>query len=68
MRGIVKGVGSTIARETKAGTYIHAGPELAVASTKAYTNMITVLFLYALEFGAVKHTSVATGQREFAGL
>jgi glucosamine--fructose-6-phosphate aminotransferase (isomerizing) len=63
VRGIVNVVGSTIARETGAGTYIHAGPELAVASTKAYTNMIAVLLLYALEFGRVKHASLATGQR-----
>ena len=63
VRGIVNVVGSTIARETGAGTYIHAGPELAVASTKAYTNMAAVLILYALEFGRIKHASVATGQR-----
>jgi glutamine---fructose-6-phosphate transaminase (isomerizing) len=63
VRGIVNVIGSTIARETGAGTYIHAGPELAVASTKAYTNMVAVLLLYALEFGRLKHTSVATGQR-----
>ena len=68
VRGIVNVVGSTIARETKAGTYIHAGPELAVASTKAYTNMIVVLLLYALEFGRIKHTSLATGQRLLQGL
>ena len=48
VRGIINVIGSTIARETKAGTYIHAGPELAVASTKAYTNMVAVLLLYAL--------------------
>lgn len=63
VRGIINVVGSTIARETGAGTYIHAGPELAVASTKAYTNMVAVLLLYALEFGRLKHTTVATGQR-----
>lgn len=62
-RGIVNVIGSTIARETGAGTYIHAGPELAVASTKAYTNMVAVLILYALQFGRLKHASVATGQR-----
>jgi glucosamine--fructose-6-phosphate aminotransferase (isomerizing) len=56
-------VGSTLARETGAGTYIHAGPELAVASTKAYTNMIAILLLYALEFGRLKHASVSTGER-----
>jgi glucosamine--fructose-6-phosphate aminotransferase (isomerizing) len=68
VRGIVNVVGSTLARETAAGTYIHAGPELAVASTKAYTNMIAILLLYALEFGRIKHISLATGQRLLQGL
>lgn len=63
VRGIVNVVGSTIARETDGGTYIHAGPELAVASTKAYTNMIAVLMMYALEFGRINRVTVATGQR-----
>jgi glucosamine--fructose-6-phosphate aminotransferase (isomerizing) len=63
VRGIINVVGSTLARETGAGTYIHAGPELAVASTKAYTNMIAILLLYALEFGRLKHASVSTGER-----
>ena len=63
VRGIVNVVGSTIARETDGGTYIHAGPELAVASTKAYTNMIAVLILYALQFGRLNRVSVATGER-----
>ncbi len=63
VRGIVNMVGSTIARETDGGTYIHAGPELAVASTKAFTNMVAVLLLYALQFGRLKNLSVATGQR-----
>jgi glucosamine--fructose-6-phosphate aminotransferase (isomerizing) len=63
VRGIVNVVGSTIARETGAGTYTHAGPELAVASTKAFTNMVAVLLLYALEFGRLHHTTVATGER-----
>jgi len=63
VRGIVNVVGSTIARETDGGTYIHAGPELAVASTKAYTNMIAVLLLYAIELGRLKRISLATGQR-----
>ncbi len=63
VRGIVNVVGSTIARETDGGTYIHAGPELAVASTKAYTNMIAVLVMYALEFGRINRVTVATGQR-----
>ena len=63
VRGIVNVIGSTIARETDGGTYIHAGPELAVASSKAYTNMIAVLTMYALQFGRSNRVTVATGQR-----
>lgn len=63
IRGIVNVVGSTMARETDGGTYIHAGPELAVASTKAYTNMIAVMVLYALQFGRLKNLSVENAQR-----
>lgn len=63
VRGIVNAVGSTMARETDGGTYIHAGPELAVASTKAYTNMVAILLLYALQFGRSKRVTPATGQR-----
>jgi len=63
VRGIVNAVGSTIARETDGGTYIHAGPELAVASTKAYTNMVAVLILYAIQFGRAQRLTPATGQR-----
>jgi glucosamine--fructose-6-phosphate aminotransferase (isomerizing) len=62
VRGIVNVVGSTIARETDGGTYIHAGPELAVASTKAYTNMVAVLILYALQFGRSRRVSLRQGQ------
>lgn len=68
VRGIVNVIGSTIARECGAGTYIHAGPELAVASTKAYTNMTAILLLYALEFGRLRHTTLATGERLIQGL
>jgi glutamine---fructose-6-phosphate transaminase (isomerizing) len=46
--GIVNVVGSTIARETDAGVYNHAGPEVAVASTKAFISQITVLALFTL--------------------
>jgi glucosamine--fructose-6-phosphate aminotransferase (isomerizing) len=63
VRGIVNVIGSTIARETGAGTYIHAGPELAVASTKAYTNTVAVLLLYALEFGRLNQLNVIAGQK-----
>ncbi|HRH23391.1 MAG TPA: glutamine--fructose-6-phosphate transaminase (isomerizing) [Candidatus Magasanikbacteria bacterium] len=68
VRGIVNVVGSTIARETDGGTYIHAGPELAVASTKAYTNMVAILTLYALQFGRLKRLTPATGQRVLKAL
>lgn len=63
VRGIVNSIGSTIARETDGGTYIHAGPELAVASTKAYTNMIAIMLLYALQFGRLQRISLGTGKK-----
>ncbi len=68
VRGIVNVVGSTIARETDGGVYIHAGPELAVASSKAFTNMAAVLLLCALQFGRLNKLTVATGQRLFNAL
>jgi len=68
IRGIVNVVGSTIARETDGGTYIHAGPELSVASTKAYTNTVAILLLYALQFGRLRRTTIATGQRLISAL
>ena len=68
VRGIVNVVGSTIARETDGGTYIHAGPELAGASTKAYTNMVAIMLLYALQFGRLRRVSIATGQRLLSAL
>ncbi len=49
--GICNAVGSTIARETDAGVYLHAGPEIGVASTKAFTAQVTVLAMLALELG-----------------
>ncbi len=63
VRGIVNVIGSTIAREAGAGTYIHAGPELAVASTKAYSNMVMVLILYALQFGRLHELSFDEGKK-----
>ncbi|NQV12998.1 MAG: glutamine--fructose-6-phosphate transaminase (isomerizing) [Parcubacteria group bacterium] len=63
VRGIVNSIGSTIARETDGGTYIHAGPELAVASTKAYTNMTAIMLLYALQFGRLRGVSLGTGKK-----
>ncbi len=49
--GIVNSVGSSIARITDAGSYIHAGPEIGVASTKAFTGQVTVLALMAINLG-----------------
>ncbi len=49
--GVCNVVGSSIARETDAGAYTHAGPEIGVASTKAFTAQVTVLTLIALELG-----------------
>lgn len=49
--GIVNGVGSSIVRETDTGIYIHVGPEIGVASTKAFTGQVTVLTLFALALG-----------------
>lgn len=49
--GIVNGVGSSIAREMDTGIYIHVGPEIGVASTKAFTGQVTVLTLFALALG-----------------
>jgi glucosamine--fructose-6-phosphate aminotransferase (isomerizing) len=52
--GICNVVGSSIARETHAGAYTHAGPEIGVASTKAFTTQITLLSLIALKLGKIK--------------
>jgi len=54
--GICNVVGSTISRETHSGTYTHAGPEIGVASTKAFTTQITVLTLIALKLAKIKGT------------
>jgi glucosamine--fructose-6-phosphate aminotransferase (isomerizing) len=54
--GICNVVGSSIARETHAGSYTHAGPEIGVASTKAFTAQVTVLTLMALMIGKKKGT------------
>jgi glucosamine--fructose-6-phosphate aminotransferase (isomerizing) len=54
--GICNVVGSSIARATNAGSYTHAGPEIGVASTKAFTAQVTVLTLMALRIGFLKGT------------
>ncbi len=57
--GIVNVVGSTIARETDAGVYNHAGPEIAVASTKAFTSQITILALLTVLLGRQRKMSAS---------
>ena len=56
-------VGSTIAREADGGIYLHAGPEIGVASTKAFTSQVTVLALLALYLGRMRHLSHPAGMR-----
>jgi glucosamine--fructose-6-phosphate aminotransferase (isomerizing) len=60
--GICNVVGSTIARETHAGVYIHAGPEIGVASTKAFTSQLTVLALITLMLARAKSMSPEEGK------
>jgi len=55
--GIVNVVGSSIARATDAGIYLHVGPEIGVASTKAFTAQLAVLTMLAIELGRRKHIS-----------
>jgi glutamine---fructose-6-phosphate transaminase (isomerizing) len=56
-------VGSSIAREADGGVYLHAGPEIGVASTKAFTSQCTVLTMLALHFGRTRHLSSMQGQK-----
>jgi glutamine---fructose-6-phosphate transaminase (isomerizing) len=56
-------VGSSIARECDGGVYLHAGPEIGVASTKAFTAQVTVLTLLALYLGRMRHLSSIQGTR-----
>ena len=60
--GICNVVGSSIARETEAGVYIHAGPEIGVASTKAFTSQVTVLSLLTLKLARLMGMSDAQGK------
>ncbi len=62
--GIVNTVGSTIARETDGGVYLHAGPEIGVASTKAFTSQVTVLAMLAVLLGRQRQTLDVENARE----
>jgi len=66
--GISNVVGSTIARESDGGVYIHAGPEIGVASTKAFTSQIMVLSLLALLLGRLRVMSKREGQEQIQHL
>jgi len=61
-------VGSTIANEADGGIYLHAGPEIGVASTKAFTSQCVVLALLALYFGRLRHMSYEKGREYIAAL
>jgi glucosamine--fructose-6-phosphate aminotransferase (isomerizing) len=61
--GICNVVGSTIPRESDGGVYIHSGPEIAVASTKAFTSQLTALYLFALIMGRMRDMSYEQGRR-----
>jgi glucosamine--fructose-6-phosphate aminotransferase (isomerizing) len=61
-------VGSTIAREADGGIYLHAGPEIGVASTKAFVSQVTVLALFALFMGRIRMLSVQDGIRMLCAL
>jgi len=62
VRGIVNVVGSSIARETDGGVYLHAGPEVGVASTKAFTSQVVALLLLALHLGRHRGLSLEDGR------
>jgi len=66
--GIVNSVGSSIARECGRGLYLHAGPEVAVVSTKTFTCTAVAFALFAIHLGRIRDLSTADGARLLAGL
>jgi glucosamine--fructose-6-phosphate aminotransferase (isomerizing) len=60
--GICNNVGSTIARESDGGVYMHAGPEIGVAATKSFTSQVTIFTLLALLLGRMRFLSAAQGR------
>ncbi len=67
--GVVNVVGSTIAREADGGIYIHAGPEIGVASTKAFTSQVVALLLFTLKLGRLRGAlSAERGREIIAGM
>ncbi|HUH11959.1 MAG TPA: glutamine--fructose-6-phosphate transaminase (isomerizing) [Longimicrobiales bacterium] len=66
--GIVNQVGSTIARESDFGVYLHAGPEIGVASTKAFTSQVIVLTLFTVLMARLRDMSILQGREIVAAL
>jgi len=66
--GICNVVGSTIPRESDGGVYIHSGPEIAVASTKAFTSQITVFYILTLILARMRHMSYEAGLSLVTGI
>jgi glucosamine--fructose-6-phosphate aminotransferase (isomerizing) len=66
--GIVNVVGSTIARESDGGIYIHAGPEIGVASTKAFTSQVIALLLFTLKLARLRGLPEAQGRTIIDGM
>jgi glucosamine--fructose-6-phosphate aminotransferase (isomerizing) len=66
--GICNVVGSTIARESDGGVYVHSGPEIAVASTKAFTSQLAAFYLFTLHMARMRDMSRAEGERFLEGL
>jgi glucosamine--fructose-6-phosphate aminotransferase (isomerizing) len=66
--GVVNTPGSTISRECGSGIYLHAGPEVSVASTKTFTSTVVVFALLALHLGRIRDLSAGEGNRLIRGL
>jgi glucosamine--fructose-6-phosphate aminotransferase (isomerizing) len=66
--GICNVVGSTIARESDGGVYVHSGPEIAVASTKAFTSQLAAFYLFTLHMARMRDMSRDEGERFLAAL
>lgn len=66
--GICNVVGSTIARESNGGVYLHSGPEIAVASTKAFTSQLTIFYIFTLMLARMRHMSFEDGLDFINGL
>lgn len=58
--GVINAVGSTIAREVDGGVYVHAGPEISVASTKAFTSQVTAMTIFGVQLAQAKGVSLQT--------